>query len=74
MSRLSTVQACVDLERFDEPALMGTVNCQAARAGEIFSFAYAPSWLQQAEVFAFDPDFAFFCSAATLSRALEGPL
>ncbi len=58
MYRLSTVQTCVDLERFDEPALMGTLNCQATRAGEIFSFAYAPSWLQQAEVFAFDPDLA----------------
>jgi len=58
MVRFNTVQVCVDLEPFGEPALMGSLHCQNAGSGEIFSFEYAPSWLQRAEVFAFDPDLA----------------
>ena len=58
MSRLNTVQVCVDLEHFEAPASMGALHCQAAGAGEIFSFEYEPPWLQQPEVFAFDPDLA----------------
>lgn len=58
MPRLTAVQVCVDVKRFDEPALMGKLNCQASGAGEIFSFGYAPAWLRLPEAFAFDPDLA----------------
>ncbi len=37
---------------------MGTLHCQRAGAGEIFSFEYDRSWLRRAEAFAFDPDLA----------------
>ena len=56
MARFDTVQVCVDLERVGEAVLMGSLTCQNAGAGEIFSFEYERSWLQRAEVFAFDPD------------------
>jgi serine/threonine-protein kinase HipA len=56
MARFDTVQVCVDLEYIGEPVLMGFLNCQNAGSGEIFSFEYERSWLQRAEVFAFDPD------------------
>jgi|GEM_PF-2262108 len=36
MSRPNTVEVCIDLERFSEPTLMGRLNCQGSRAGEIF--------------------------------------
>lgn len=62
MPRLNTVQVCVDLEQFDEPAPMGRLNRQASGAGEIFSFAYSPAWLRLPEAFAFDPDLALVAS------------
>lgn len=58
MAGLNTVQVCVDLNRSGEPALMGALHCQNAGGGEIFSFEYEQTWLQGAEVFAFDPDLA----------------
>lgn len=58
MTRHDTVQVCIDLERFAEPALMGTLRCQGSGAGEIFSFVYNRSWLERPEAFAFDPDLA----------------
>ena len=58
MASFNTVQVCVDLERFEEPALMGALHCQNAGSGEIYSFEYEQSWLRRAEVFAFDPDLA----------------
>ena len=58
MARLNTVQACVDLERHAEPVFMGNLSCQGAGVGEVFSFAYERSWLEQTEAFAFDPDLA----------------
>ena len=63
MARFNTVQVCVDLESFGEPALMGSLHCQNSGSGEIFSFEYDPSWLQRAEVFAFDPDLALVSGA-----------
>ncbi|MSQ70528.1 MAG: type II toxin-antitoxin system HipA family toxin [Betaproteobacteria bacterium] len=58
MSGLDPVEVCVDLASFGKPALMGSLHCQHARSGEIFSFEYDSSWLRRAEVFAFDPDLA----------------
>lgn len=58
MTSYDTVEVCVDLEYFGAPAIMGSLNCQKAGSGEIFSFAYDQSWLQRAEAFAFDPDLA----------------
>src|SRR4051794_1754786 len=58
MARFDTVQVCADLEGFKEPAPMGSLHCQNAGSGEIFSFEYERSWLQHAEAFAFDPDLA----------------
>ena len=36
MARFDTVQVCLDLERFKQPALMGALHCQSSGAGEIF--------------------------------------
>ena len=58
MPGLDTVEVCIDLERFDHPALMGRLHRQQSGAGEIFSFEYDPAWLEQPEVFSFDPDLA----------------
>ena len=58
MPRFSAVEVCLDLERFDEPALMGRLSRQASGAGEIFSFEYDAAWLRLPEAFAFDPDLA----------------
>jgi len=58
MARFDTVQVCLDLERFKQPALMGALHCQSSGAGEIFSFEYERAWLKGPEVFAFDPDLA----------------
>ncbi len=58
MASFNTVQVCVDLECFAEPALMGSLHCQGAGSGEVFSFEYDQSWLKRTEVFAFDPDLA----------------
>ena len=59
MAALNTVQVCVDRESPTvSPTPMGTLHCQRAGAGEIFSFEYDRSWLRRAEAFAFDPDLA----------------
>ena len=59
MASLQTVQVCVDGESpTAPPASMGTLHCQQAGAGEIFSFEYDRSWLLRTEAFAFDPDLA----------------
>ena len=59
MGALSTVQVFVDGESPTvSPTLMGTLHCQQAGAGEIFSFEYDRSWLRRPEAFAFDPDLA----------------
>lgn len=55
---LDTVAVYVDLERFDDPVLMGSLRRQTSRTGDIFSFEYEPTWLQKAEAFTFDPDLA----------------
>jgi serine/threonine-protein kinase HipA len=58
MARFDTVQVCVDLDRYEQPVLMGSLHCQTSGAGEIFSFHYDRSGLERPEVFAFDPDLA----------------
>jgi serine/threonine-protein kinase HipA len=55
---LDTVEVCIDLERFGHPVLMGRLHRQQSGAGEIFSFEYDRAWLEQPEVFSFDPDLA----------------
>lgn len=60
MARSETVEVCVDLDRFVEPALMGTLRRQSGGAGEVFSFAYQRAWLERPEAFCFDPDLALF--------------
>ena len=37
---------------------MGSLHRQGARSGEVFSFEYERAWLEQADVFTFDPDLA----------------
>ncbi|HKV78024.1 MAG TPA: HipA domain-containing protein [Candidatus Sulfotelmatobacter sp.] len=58
MPGLDTVEVCIDLERFGHPVLMGRLHQQQSGAGEIFSFEYDGAWLEQPEVFSFDPDLA----------------
>lgn len=58
MAGLDTVEVCIDLERFGHPVLMGKLHRQQSGVGEIFSFEYEKPWLEQPEVFAFDPDLA----------------
>ena len=58
MPGLDTVEVCIDLERFGHPVLMGLLHRQQSGAGEIFSFEYDRAWLDQPEVFSFDPDLA----------------
>jgi serine/threonine-protein kinase HipA len=58
MARFDTVQVCLDLERFEHPALMGLLHCQSSGTGEVFSFEYERAWLKGPEAFAFDPDLA----------------
>src|ERR1700722_6371508 len=58
MPGLDTVEVCIDLQRFGHPVLMGRLHRQQSGAGEIFSFEYVGAWLEQPEVFAFDPDLA----------------
>lgn len=55
---VETVSVYADLEHFEAPAQMGSLRCQKARSGDIFSFEYEPTWLQKPEAFAFDPDLA----------------
>ena len=54
MPGLDTVEVCIDLERFGQPALMGRLHRQQSAAGEVFSFEYDRKWLGQPEVFSFD--------------------
>ena len=56
--RFDTVDVYADLERFDDPLLMGSLHCQGGRSGDLFSFEYHDTWLSRPEVFAFDPDLA----------------
>jgi hypothetical protein len=58
MAGLDTVEVSIDLERFGHPALMGRLHRQQRGAGEIFSVEYDRAWLEQPEVFSFDPDLA----------------
>jgi serine/threonine-protein kinase HipA len=58
MAGLDTVEVCIDLERFGHPVLMGQLHRQQSGSGEIFSFEYDRAWLEQPEVFSFDPDLA----------------
>lgn len=58
MAGLDTVDACIDLERFGHPVLMGQLHRQQSASGEVFSFEYDRAWLEQPEVFSFDPDLA----------------
>jgi serine/threonine-protein kinase HipA len=58
MAGLRIVEVCIDLERFGHPVLMGPLHRQQSGAGEIFSFEYDRAWLEQPEVFSFDPDLA----------------
>ncbi|HET6215659.1 MAG TPA: HipA domain-containing protein [Acidobacteriaceae bacterium] len=56
MAGLDTVEVYADLEKFDQPALMGNLHCQRSGKGELFSFEYTRMWLDQPAAFAFDPD------------------
>lgn len=56
MARFDSVQVCLDLERYENPVLMGILHCQSGGAGDIFSFEYDPAWLARPEAFGFDPD------------------
>jgi serine/threonine-protein kinase HipA len=58
MAGLDTVEVCIDLERFGQPVLMGQLHRQQSGSGEILSFEYDRAWLDQPEVFSFDPDLA----------------
>ncbi|HTT17427.1 MAG TPA: HipA domain-containing protein [Candidatus Sulfotelmatobacter sp.] len=58
MAGLESVEVCIDLERFGHPVLMGQLHRRQSGAGEIFSFEYDREWLEQPEVFTFDPDLA----------------
>ncbi len=58
MAGLDTVEVCIDLERIGHPVLMGQLHRQQSGSGEIFSFEYDRAWLEQPEVFSFDPDLA----------------
>lgn len=58
MAALDTVQVCIDLQRFGHPVLIGHLYRQQSGSGEIFSFEYDRNWLDQPEVFSFDPDLA----------------
>ena len=58
MSGLNTVEVCIDLERFGRPVLMGLLHRQQSGSGEVFSCEYDHAWLEQPEVFSFDPDLA----------------
>jgi len=58
MVGLATVEVCIDLQRFGHPVLMGQLHHQQSSSGEIFSFEYDRNWLEQPEVFSFDPDLA----------------
>ena len=58
MAGFDTVEVCIDLERFGDPVPMGRLHRQRSGTGEIFSFEYDESWLEQPEVFSFDPDLA----------------
>src|ERR1039458_1980637 len=58
MAGLDTVDVCIDLERFGHPVLMGQLHRQQSASGEVFSFEYDRAWLEQPEVFSFDPDLA----------------
>ena len=46
MTHFDEVEICVDLERFEKPIAMGWLRRQRARSGEVFSFEYAPAWLE----------------------------
>jgi serine/threonine-protein kinase HipA len=56
MAGIETVEVYFDAGQRVEPDLMGTLHCQRTGKGELFSFNYAKTWLDQPEVFAFDPD------------------
>jgi serine/threonine-protein kinase HipA len=58
MAGFDTVEVCIELERFGHPVLMGRLHRQQSGHGEIFSFEYDKAWLEQPEVFSFDPDLA----------------
>jgi serine/threonine-protein kinase HipA len=55
---LETVFVYADLERFERPALMGSLRRQSSRTEDIFSFEYEPTWLHTPEAFSCDPDLA----------------
>ncbi len=63
MAHRNTVQVCVDLEHFLQPAPMGFFHRQKARSGEVFSFEYERSWLEHGDVFTFDADLALVAGA-----------
>ena len=56
MAGIETVEVYLDAGQRVEPDLMGTLHCQRSGKGELFSFKYEKTWLNQAEAFAFDPD------------------
>ncbi len=56
MAGPDTVEVYADLEKFDQPALMGNLHCQRSGKDELFSFEYTRMWLDQPAAFAFDPD------------------
>lgn len=56
MAGAISAEVCVDMDGSGEPTVMGRLNCQPGRSGEIFSFEYARLWLEKGQPFAFDPD------------------
>lgn len=56
MAGIEMVEVYLDAGQRVEPDLMGTLHCQRTGKGELFSFKYARTWLDQPEAFAFDPD------------------
>ncbi len=55
-----SVLVYVDADGTAGPALMGTLHAQTAGRQEVFSFEYAPEWLEKDTAFSFDPDLQLF--------------
>jgi serine/threonine-protein kinase HipA len=72
MAGFDTVEVCIELERFGHPVLMGRLHRQQSGNGEIFSFEYDKAWLEQPEVFSFDPDLAGSWSSVSSAAAQAG--
>jgi serine/threonine-protein kinase HipA len=61
--RQKSVEVYVDMDGRGGPALMGRLHVQSAGRQEVFSFEYAPQWLESDAAFAFDPDLQLLAGA-----------